>query len=109
VTWPPPCPECGADIKQQIEFNADAQNFKQRCHVCGFEGEWEPYPPARAEGYTFTQVTKALGVRHEVLLDARKRLVLARRLSLHSPATRDEIGRLVEGVDECLARWTPPI
>jgi hypothetical protein len=58
-------------------------------------------------GYSYTQIEAAQPIRAKSLEDARQQLVLARKLSLHSPPIRDEIGRLIEGIDECLSRLGP--
>jgi hypothetical protein len=103
VLWPPPCVVCGSDIKQQFEWSTDAKNFKQTCHVCGLQQDWRPYPPPGPRvGYTYNQIAAARSKRIAALLDARVRLVLARKLSLHSPPIRDEIGRIITEVDDCL-------
>jgi hypothetical protein len=105
--WPPPCPQCRSILKQQTEWSTDAQNFKQTCHECGYKGEWEPYPPERSRGWTYAQIRAVVPVRRALLLRARKELVGARKLSLHSPPLRDEIGRIISEVDECLSRLGP--
>jgi hypothetical protein len=58
-------------------------------------------------GYTYEQIKAAQPKRIKALRDARDRLVLARKLSLHAPPIRDEIDHVIAEVDECLSRLGP--
>ena len=102
--WPPPCRQCGGIDKQQTEWSTDAKNFRQTCHRsrCRHKGDWEPYPPTREQGWTYEQIKAIVPVRAQALVDARNKLTFARKLSLHSPPIRDEIGRIIAEVDDCL-------
>jgi hypothetical protein len=104
--WPPPCRQCGSDIKQQTEWSTDARNFKQTCHVCGHQGDWEPYPPPNP-GYTLDLIEKAVPVRLQALEKARKDLEFARTLSLAYVPLRDRIDSIIGEVDDCLRELRP--
>jgi hypothetical protein len=101
IVWPLPCRSCGSDIKQQTEWSTDAQNFRQKCHVCGNQGDWEPYVQVKA-GYNLDQLEKAAPVRRRQLEKARKALESARSLSLAYVPVREQIDAIIEEIDDCL-------
>jgi hypothetical protein len=106
TVWPLPCRACGVDIKQQTEWNRDATSFRQKCHACGHQGDWEPYAPPKV-GYSLYQIEKAAPVRLAALGRARSALVSARSLSLAYVPLRQRIDAIIADLDDCLRGLRP--
>lgn len=104
LDWPVPCPKCGSRERQEYKWAKGSDDFRQVCHDCGHDGDWEPWP-GRAErkvGYTYSQLQQARESRASFLRLALRSLHSAYRLSLHHPPLRDELQEVQDRVQELL-------